>query len=1256
MAPGLGARLRFLARQFSEEMQPIAAQHQDVRDAAVALVASVAEAFPEDARRRRGRQYLSLATRLQRERMRNKWLRAKLKKAEIRVKDLTIGQQAAKTNRMTPEFLAKVSLSWPTTCARGFASAWQDLVGVGVAGCSRTAITRIRDAFAETVKEMNVKDVAAFLQRGIHSRQSARQSQSSAAGAPAESASLLCAALLHIHDEASLRLRSASDNIQGAGPSRSRSSKVQQHSAFVQTHSGGFVRFLTELDALANKTAAVLANSLHKVLRDVAAVVGTEFGVSALLQRPWLIHVLVSDGLGTNEAAAKIVLAWIRANPLPNGLRYFVMLVRCANHQINLAVSSVVCGRAALLGVQNVIAEGNPLAQRPSSHRPGSCASNICGAIVRLFKFLVSDYYADFFANLQELVSRLRACAPSAARHAERQKWEGLAQMYGPSVFPPGLLDVLNGGLGSWSTHSESESAAEAPVGLAQSRLLELLRRRLLVVDEHPTLSRMFTFQPHVDALLLMLFLDCFDDLVKLRGINPRERNRNRVTKVRAFLKDPGSMQYLRRTSLALNLTSHVQNVCAQLRDDVEPLLVRLAKGEVHDIVCNDLKRVLLALHLDASLDVNAAVALLFGTAIELCLRFEQYRAWPYQAWTLCRVFNRQGYIVACMNFVQMPSEQLDIGFGLELQNLVRRSGPTDQDRVRYLLGDEVQNAIALAFKASAVSSLPAERAFAELKRSEAPRLCHVATASRNAILRQHLRQRRAIIAQAETASQVLRGSLRMNVQALAWQKRPELSDKALSRNSADMRAFIEAHKRDLEEELAQRRAAAKADFERVAPDDSVTPVTQQAWISWFRRHEDAFYQRMASAGATRKQCNRRLESSNDTPRPVHRVGIQTTARPTFQQGDWQQYCWGRSGWHIVKTRRGPRLLFLYTFKHRTFATDLTSWQSFSNEFALRPHDDLRLCVLPLQEIEIDAALVVAEAFVSAACAPDSAAGAPAAVFSFKVTHAQAVKEQVPPARGKKRRARVVVDGGEDDDSSASSCRGSDDESDAVLKKKIAENAQGSSSDDSGVSVDTDADSGIDEAPAADRRKRALRDHLADDLEDPLAERAPSASSSASEREPDGDDLAPVPLPRARLPAGTWKTWESVWFYITQTPGWADVKIVMKMPFRDPVNGMGSTQMSKTLTPRHYGDTLENPWRSLLLLRAWSIWRARHQGWASKRECRLREVASQARRLEQSLRAAHENHGLPLMPLLANVQAAALLSSWVPDVVASVSA
>ena len=91
---------------------------------------------------------------------------------------MLIAKQAAKDNRMTPEFLAKVCLSWPTTCARGFASAWQDLVGGGVAGCSRPTETKTRDSFVEIIKEMNVQDVAAFLQ----DRQSARQC--SAAGAP----------------------------------------------------------------------------------------------------------------------------------------------------------------------------------------------------------------------------------------------------------------------------------------------------------------------------------------------------------------------------------------------------------------------------------------------------------------------------------------------------------------------------------------------------------------------------------------------------------------------------------------------------------------------------------------------------------------------------------------------------------------------------------------------------------------------------------------------------------------------------------------------------------------------------------------------------------------------------------------------------------------------------------------------------------------------------------------------------------------
>ena len=57
----------------------------------------------------------------------------------------------------------------------------------------------------------------------------------------------------------------------------------------------------------------------------------------------------------------------------------------------------------------------------------------------------------------------------------------------------------------------------------------------------------------------------------------------------------------------------------------------------------------------------------------------------------------------------------------------------------------------------SLLSSLPAERACAQVKRSEAPRLCHVATAPRNQVQRRFLADRLQIIEQAEQAAATLR-------------------------------------------------------------------------------------------------------------------------------------------------------------------------------------------------------------------------------------------------------------------------------------------------------------------------------------------------------------------------------------------------------------------------------------------------------------------------------------------------------------------
>ena len=103
--------------------------------------------------------------------------------------------------------------------------------------------------------------------------------------------------------------------------------------------------------------------------------------------------------------------------------------------------------------------------------------------------------------------------------------------------------------------------------------------------------------------------------------------------------------------------------------------------------------------------------------------------------------------------------------------------------------------------------------------------------------------------------------------------------------------------------------------------------------------------------------------------------------------------------------------------------------------------------------------------------------------------------------------------------------------------------------------------------------------------------------------------------------------------------------------------GLGTTSMSRTLTPYHYGDEWDNPWRSLLLLRSWSIWRARWQGWARAKEHRLREVGRQVARFTADLRQAHEEHEVSLqIPLLGNVLAHQLLSKWTADVVSAILA
>ena len=96
---------------------------------------------------------------------------------------------------------------------------------------------------------------------------------------------------------------------------------------------------------------------------------------------------------------------------------------------------------------------------------------------------------------------------------------------------------------------------------------------------------------------------------------------------------------------------------------------------------------------------------------------------------------------------------------------------------------------------------------------------------------------------------------------------------------------------------------------------------------------------------------------------------------------------------------------------------------------------------------------------------------------------------------------------------------------------------------------------------------------------------------------------------------------------------------------------MGRREKSKTLTPYHYGDALDDPWRTKILLRAWALHRARQRGWAAAREGRQREAARQADGICEDIRRSPL--GAPAEPLLGSRAAHQLLKKWVPREVAA---
>ena len=186
--------------------------------------------------------------------------------------------------------------------------------------------------------------------------------------------------------------------------------------------------------------------------------------------------------------------------------------------------------------------------------------------------------------------------------------------------------------------------------------------------------------------------------------------------------------------------------------------------------------------------------------------------------------------------------------------------------------------------------------------------------------------------------------------------------------------------------------------------------------------------------------------------------------------------------------------------------------------------------------------------------------------------------------------------------------------------------------------VDTDLDSGVDVPPDPNAKCNMSSEseaHGADEEHDDQASEGASGSCAA-------------PIARGfRHPPGTWRVWESAWFYMTQRAGDTDIRMWVKACLCGGKDGMQPPLLSRALTPHNYGETPDDCPRTKFLLRCWCVWRARKGDWALTTQSRREEVAAQV----VALRSDYEDlRPLAPGPALGNQAAEKVAIKWLPDI------
>jgi hypothetical protein len=385
---------------------------------------------------------------------------------------------------VSASWILKVILTAPNVSGRGLAEAFHLVVGSDRSMVSRESVKNIRAAFLEMWKSMIFASIRNFI---AAQRRGTPKAVSAATGATEFAApNAVCVHVSHVQDEAELRLLSGDPSSRAGLPRRSRTSKVQIHVVAV-TCKEKIWDVPVELEGLVDKTAPTLATSFERLVKTL---------LENMLPQPqpatggrrkdsepevWLVHAIIGDAINTNQAAAKILWA-VAGTGAFTIVRYFLLVGKCGTHQSALSAKYGVLGRAAAAAAETA-GEGKEF-------------EDVVGNAVRLFKYLVPDYYEDFKISIAkwvqlhvevvepEAIHQPQAVA-AASSHAARMQI-----LYTEHVIPDELLQLwhrstLTGELQTVAKHGQDHATIH-------DAWTVFCLEKLFRLDTHPTLTRFF--------------------------------------------------------------------------------------------------------------------------------------------------------------------------------------------------------------------------------------------------------------------------------------------------------------------------------------------------------------------------------------------------------------------------------------------------------------------------------------------------------------------------------------------------------------------------------------------------------------------------------------------------------------------------------------------------------------------------------------------------------------------------------------------